>query len=247
MRPAVAKHFEGKRLPLIMAHKGGTAYGRENALETVRTALGHKPDIIEVDVRKSRDGVLYCHHGSVPFGVFFATFFGLLSFKTIQRLVGKRDTLADILAAIPDDTLIYLDLKDLWITATDLAPLVAGRPNMWIAPFWSPRWLKELRAGLGEAHAYAFNRPVLFPHRAVRALDGNADMIQFFRWDWTRRIVDAIEEDDVACHMIEWFISRKRYIASLDLSRYRGLFLSVYDLADAAELPSSRERIIPSV
>ena len=234
-------------MPLIMAHKGGTAYGRENAAETVRRALAHKhkPDIIEVDVRKSRDGVLYCHHGSIPFGVFFATFFGLFSFRTITRLVGPRDTLADVLAAIPEGTLVYLDLKDPWITAADLAPLLINRTGVWIAPFWNPRWLMRLRAELGEAHAYAFNRPVFFPRRVAKKLEGQADLIQFFRWGWSRRIIDAIEGNDIACHMIEWFISRERYLASLPLSRYQGLFFSVYDLSDAAELHAARNRILP--
>ena len=250
MRPAVAKHFEGKRLPLIMAHKGGTAYGPENAAETVRRALAHKhkPDIIEVDVRKSRDGVLYCHHGSIPFGVFFATFFGLFSFRTIMRLVGPRDTLRDVLAAIPEGTLVYLDLKDPWITAADLAPLISGRAGVWVAPYWwIPQLLKHLRTELGDAHAYAFTRPVFFPRRMAKKLEGSIDFIRFFRWGWSRRVIDTIEGHNIACHMVEWFISRKRYVASLPLSRYQGLFFSVYNLADAAELHAARNRILPNI
>ena len=64
-------------------------------------------------------------------------------------------------------------------------------------------------------------------------------------WGWSRRIIDAIEGNGIACHMIEWFISRERYLASLSLSRYQGLFFSVYDLSDAAELHAARNRILP--
>jgi glycerophosphoryl diester phosphodiesterase len=95
-----------------MAHRGGYVYGRENALETVLKALEAGADIIELDVRKSRDGVLYCHHGSMPWGMIAATFFGFLSFARIQKLVGRRYVLTHILEAIPSGTQAYLDIKD---------------------------------------------------------------------------------------------------------------------------------------
>jgi glycerophosphoryl diester phosphodiesterase len=102
MRPIVEEQLKGRVLPLIMAHKGGTAYGRENSLQAIRRSIEIMPDIIvEVDVRKSRDGVLYCHHGSEPFGIIAASFFSLLSFAQIQKLVGQRDTLQCIIDSPP--------------------------------------------------------------------------------------------------------------------------------------------------
>jgi glycerophosphoryl diester phosphodiesterase len=133
-----------QKTPLVMAHRGGYVYGRENALETVKKALEAKPDIIELDVRKSRDGILYCHHGSGPWGVIAAAFFGLLSFVHIQRLVGARNTLESILKSIPSDTRIYLDIKDFWITKEDLSPLIAHREGIRVMPFGHLLWLKRL-------------------------------------------------------------------------------------------------------
>ncbi|MEA2701793.1 MAG: glycerophosphoryl diester phosphodiesterase [Candidatus Parcubacteria bacterium] len=129
---------------LVMAHRGGYVYGRENALETVQKALAARADIIELDVRKSRDGILYCHHGSVPWGIMAASFFGLLTFAQIERLVGKRATLNAMLASIPLDTLIYLDVKDFWITKSNLKRLTADRKNITIMPFGDFPWLKRL-------------------------------------------------------------------------------------------------------
>ena len=230
MRPVVLEHLRGRQLPLVMAHAGGSAHGRENAVTTIRKALVFKPDIVEVDVRKSRDGVLYCHHGSEPWGTIAATFFGLLTFTQIQRLVGQRDTLQAVLAAVPRDTLVYLDLKDRWINADDLRPLIEGRSGIWVAPFGSVSWLKRLRTGLGESHAYSFNRPAVFPRHVAKRLTGQADMIQFCVWSWNTKTISEIEGSGTACHMVQWFVSRNKYLASMPLSRSRGLFYSVYNL-----------------
>jgi hypothetical protein len=238
MRAVVEEHLRGRQLPLVMAHAGGSAHGRENAVETIRKALTFRPDVVEVDVRKSRDGVLYCHHGSEPWGTIAATFFGIFTFAQIQWLVGQRDTLKAVLATVPSDTLVYLDLKDRWINADDLRPLIDGRKGIWIAPFGSVNWLRRLRAGLGESYAYSFNRPVIFPIYLATRLAGQADMIQFCVWSWNTETLSEIEDGGTACHMVEWFISRQKYLAIIRLSRWRGLFFSVYDLADATQLSS---------
>ena len=47
---------------LRIAHRGYAAAGRENALETIGHALALGCDMVEVDVRRRRDGVLVLHH-----------------------------------------------------------------------------------------------------------------------------------------------------------------------------------------
>lgn len=243
MRPHIEKQLEGRTLPLIMAHKGGTAYGRENSLEAIRRSLEVRPDVmIEVDVRKSRDGVLYCHHGSIPFGITAATlFFDMLPFAWIERLVGQRDTLIDVLSVVPERNLLYLDIKDRSISAADLRSILGNRKNIWIAPITSLLHLRELRAGLGEGYAYAYNRPVLLPRRAWKRIQSHSDFLQSFWWNWDAKTAGEIEDAGAAYHLTEWFVSRSRYIALMPYSRYRGLFFSIYDLADAVELDSRPE------
>ncbi len=236
MRPFIEKQLHGRMLPLTMAHKGGTAYGTENAAETIRRALTHKPDIIEVDVHKSRDKILYCYHGSIPFGVIEASFAGIFTFARIQKLVGHRNTLAEIIDVIPDDVLLYLDIKDSAVSARDLKPLIEGRKNIWLAPFGTIGQLKRLRRGLGPDYGYALNRWVLFPRHAARRLRGHADLMQFFFWSWNWKTVSRIEEDGIMCHLSEWFIREEKWIALARLSRWRCLFFSVYNLAEAREI-----------
>ncbi|HAS55431.1 MAG: hypothetical protein A2X56_13070 [Nitrospirae bacterium GWC2_57_13] len=49
-------------LPLVIAHRGDSSHALENSLEAVRLALSLGVDMIEVDVRKSRDNRLYLMH-----------------------------------------------------------------------------------------------------------------------------------------------------------------------------------------
>lgn len=50
------------RLPLVIAHRGDSSRAIENSREAVRLALALPADMIEVDVRRSRDNQLYVIH-----------------------------------------------------------------------------------------------------------------------------------------------------------------------------------------
>ncbi|MBV9349856.1 MAG: hypothetical protein JO026_03825 [Patescibacteria group bacterium] len=231
MRKLIEEQFAGRKLPLVMAHRGGSAQGKENALSTVRNALAIYPEaMIELDVRKSRDGVLYCYHGAEPFGVIAATFFGLFSFSFIERISGKHSTLKSMFDAIPDSVIFYLDLKDTSITADDLRPLVSGRRNIWIAPFWGVAQLKALREGLGDGFAYSLNHMAFFPRHTARALRGYADLIQLWRWNWNQKTVSEIENEGIICHLVHWFVSEEKARELSRLSKYQGEFIVCEDM-----------------
>ena len=48
--------------PLVIAHRGDSSRALENSIEAFRLALAVPVDMIELDVRKSRDNVLYVMH-----------------------------------------------------------------------------------------------------------------------------------------------------------------------------------------
>ena len=50
---------------LIIAHRGASAYEPENTLRSVKKALGLGADMVEVDVRASRDGQIVVMHDAV--------------------------------------------------------------------------------------------------------------------------------------------------------------------------------------
>lgn len=51
-----------KTRPLIIAHRGDSSSSLENSLEAIHRALEYPVDMIELDIRKSRDNVLYVMH-----------------------------------------------------------------------------------------------------------------------------------------------------------------------------------------
>jgi glycerophosphoryl diester phosphodiesterase len=48
--------------PLIIAHRGDSSNGLENSLDSIRRAMSLSVDMIEIDIRRSRDDGLYVMH-----------------------------------------------------------------------------------------------------------------------------------------------------------------------------------------
>lgn len=51
-----------ERIPLIIAHRGASALEKENTLAAFEKAIELNADMVELDVRRSQDGVLLVHH-----------------------------------------------------------------------------------------------------------------------------------------------------------------------------------------
>ncbi len=49
-------------IPLVIAHRGDSSSALENSIASVRRALALPVDMIEVDIRKSKDNILYVMH-----------------------------------------------------------------------------------------------------------------------------------------------------------------------------------------
>src|SRR4051812_19404721 len=73
--------------------------------------------IIELDIRKSKDGVLYCYHGT-PLQYHIS----LKAQRLLKELKEnyKINTLKEILDVIPKEKIVFLDLKDKNINRKDI-------------------------------------------------------------------------------------------------------------------------------
>jgi glycerophosphoryl diester phosphodiesterase len=69
--------------PLIIAHRGFSTRWRENSPAAWRAAIAAGTDLIEVDLRATRDGAVVCHHDA-----------------DLSRLAGRTETVADCTAAM---------------------------------------------------------------------------------------------------------------------------------------------------
>ncbi|MFA6136060.1 MAG: hypothetical protein WC705_01760 [Candidatus Paceibacterota bacterium] len=229
MRSILIKSINGRKMPLVMAHMGGLSHGRPNSIQAIRNSTKYNPDIFEIDVRKSRDNILFCHHGSLPFGIIFSQILFLFRFNFIVKLLGQINTLDEILEAIPQNIIVYLDIKSGYITSDDLLKVINKYPahQIWMAAY-NLNYLKRLRAKLGENYVYVFNRPIVFLNHFLNNSKGIADIVQLFIWQWKERVVQKVNSNGIEVHLAHWFVplSRKYIIGK----KYNNIWLTYDDL-----------------
>ncbi len=160
---------------VVLAHRGfsdrtaHTKY-RENSKEACSESSRKKYiDIIELDVRKSSDGILYCYHGDL-----FAYHIILklpLPFSLIKKIYNVN-TLKEVLGVINPKKRIFLDIKDVSITRDDILKHFRGIS------------FKEVI--LGNKSVRYLNRFVDMPTGFVKVLNGNV-LCNFYNPEKLRR------------------------------------------------------------
>ena len=115
---------------IVLAHKGyfdkeSQKIYRENSedickIATTKDYIG----LIELDVRKSRDGILYCYHGSL-----FEYYFSLRFPKNLSfmKATYNVDTLKEILRVISEDKIVVLDIKDRSVTKEGIVSVIGDK------------------------------------------------------------------------------------------------------------------------
>ena len=101
--------MEAKRnKPLIVAHRGAHLNGIvENTLEAFKEAFTYNVDAIEGDFHLTKDNVIVCHHNYNIEHLAIRD----NTLATLQTLHPNLPTLAEILALVPTDKTIYIEIK----------------------------------------------------------------------------------------------------------------------------------------
>ena len=149
---------------IVLAHKGffykecEKTY-RENSVEVCKVSTQKEYiKIIELDVRKSKDGILYCYHGT-----FFEYYFLLKisqKFSALKKKYGVN-SLQEILEVITEDKSICLDLKSSSITREDIINVLKGKK------------FKEVILGDTEASVSFMDRFSNMPENFVKIMNGH--------------------------------------------------------------------------
>ena len=103
---------------LIIAHRGASAYEPENSLRAIETAIKLKADMVEVDIRKSKDGELVViHDENVDRTTNSKGWVSKLSLTELKRLdAGAGEmvpTLAEVLDLLKNRIMLNIELKGL--------------------------------------------------------------------------------------------------------------------------------------
>lgn len=124
---------------MVIIHRGASDFAPENTLEAYAAAMDRGADGCEIDIRRSRDGVLYLHHddelgrvfdGSGP--VHGLTYFELLQHRPVRvhgaaRSDARIPTLVALLTlARQRAMLLHLDIKEPGLDAAIAALLDAS-------------------------------------------------------------------------------------------------------------------------
>jgi len=170
--------------PHIMAHRGGDCFGVENSATAIRASLQHGVDIIEVDVCKSSDGILFCYHGNwlqyvIPF------FFFKKKYSKLKKRRPKLIILKHAIRLVGDKAILFLDIKDTSISPSELHDALAGIKvsEVWVAS----RDIELLRKIYINSvfRRRIYNMGLLNPRRRVSQLrDAGVSVVELFWWNF---------------------------------------------------------------
>jgi glycerophosphoryl diester phosphodiesterase len=206
----------------VIAHRGASAAFPENTLEAFRAAAAMGADAVELDVRRSADGVPLVHHDAVVPGV------GPLVSFTAEELRRRAPRLLTLEEALAACTGMWVDVEvknppadpdwdptDLLVEAV-LArlPGEADRERILLSSF-NPLTLARARALASDlATGYLIDRPVscrdavgtalqnghgtLLPHQASLAGPHARDWVEAAHEAGLRLVVWTVDEPDEA-------------------------------------------------
>ena len=93
-----------------IAHRGGGSLAPENSIEGIERSLGYGVEMIEMDVRRSSDGVLVLSHEPALPGA--SAPIAAMTLADLRTASSSLATLDDALDAIGDRAQVNLDIKD---------------------------------------------------------------------------------------------------------------------------------------
>lgn len=203
---AAALMTRGPR-PLVIAHRGASAYELENSLAAFRAAGPCGADAVELDVHASVDGVMIVHHDAA-----------LDSGRRISELSGREaaahrlkngepvPTLAQALGALDPALKVFVEVKSLPAKHDDrlLAVLASGpNPAAYAVHGFDHRIVRRLgRRRPGLSRGILLSAYVLQPLAALR--DAGATMLWQERSLVDRELVDLLH--GAGCRVVVWTV-----------------------------------------
>lgn len=201
--------------PVVIAHRGASAYATENTVEAVVEAFRMGADAVEVDVRRSRDGVLVAVHdedlarlAGVERRVAELSYAELASLRL--RRGGRIASLNEVIEAARGKWLV-VELKELGLERDVVSALARLQGKALVSSFIHPALLrvKELAPWVETGAIYT-----CLPVKPIQlALDAGVDVV-FPRRDFTTpELVD--EAHSHGLRVYPWVVDDPREVARL--------------------------------
>lgn len=197
--------------PLIMAHKGGDFFGKENSLQSVRKSLEYGAEIIELDVRKSSDDILFCYHGNFLEFLFPKLFFKK-NFKDLEMNYSFISSLKDIANEIRDKGNLFLDIKDESILLDEIKNALKGIPlkEIYIA-HRNENYLKKL-GKFPENWKKVINMGYLFSTSRIKKLkEIGICAVELFPWNFSKKNISELKNNNIDVAIPRIFRTKANY------------------------------------
>ena len=200
--------------PYLLAHRGGDCFGPENSQQAIEASLKYKMDIIEIDVRESSDGILFCYHGNVS-EFLFARFYFKKPYKLLKEKYSSLLTLSEALALIQDKAILFIDVKDNNINPSKLITQIKqGKSNQVYIASQSLDFLKKM-GSLPKTWRKVCNGGILFLKLKLHELlASDIDIIELWWWDYSKKNRVLLKSHDISTALARWLFPRKKYITT---------------------------------
>lgn len=208
-------------MPIVIAHRGASAYEPENTLRAVRHALNLGAPAIEVDVRRVKDRELVIMHDETVSrttdGTGRVADLSLEELRQLDAGLGERvPTLREIASAVCDLALLVIEIKErgLWRDALDVVSESGVPPRTLFVSFLADEIADLMTQGPGVKAGILFHGA---SDGAIgRVVDAGAAIAGFRHDGITQHLVDTAHHAKI--ETLTWTVDdpgRARQVADL--------------------------------
>ena len=219
----------------IMAHRAGSRE-RPNSREAVEKVLKLKPNIIELDIRLSKDRQLVCYHGNM---LEMLGFYSSTNFRTAEELRSRGvSSLSELLSLISSSCDVFLDIKDYGIKPRQIFSVIEGAkvPFVYIgarnAKYFGSFGSKPDNVSFCKIYSFGFERE-LYKFKKL-----GIDIVDLLPWMVTKKRADNIHRLRMNFSLSSLFEPElylkaaaelgTRWISVYDIVFYRNLLTSLH-------------------
>lgn len=206
--------------PILLGHRGAPHRAKENTLESFRMALEAGLDGLELDLHRSRDGVLVVYHDFELAGLPIAE----LDWPTLQQEAPWVPRLEQVFALAEEfpQAWLNLELKSLPGASDGREALLAqhlqawpGRGRAWISSFDPLALLRLHQLKVGVPLALLYSQPemeALLPCLPVQGVHPQAallsqEKVESFRAQGRFVVAWTVNQAGVARQLLNWGVS----------------------------------------
>ena len=235
------ERLTGIKNPLIIAHRGASSKAPENTILSYETAWLQNADAIEVDLRKTKDGVFICAHdnnfnrvsGSTK-NISESTFESLLkidigSWKGQKFKTQRVPKLEEVLKRLPNRKIIFIEIKGVTKNLNQLMKLISNsnlKKNQVHFLCYLPSVIKNIKKKFPTQKATLNLIPSLFDYDEERIKEeiknSNSDGVSLHvDSKQSIKLIEKLKNEKF--FVLTWTVNDKKFMEKLIKSKVDGI------------------------